>query len=90
MSREIVVLGIAHAHLILQHLNHRYDALTITIHGNPVNIFGQPIVLTLLDIVSAIVLHIVHRIHILCLHIAECVLIGYLGILQHNLRLTEL
>ena len=87
---EIIVLRIAHAHLVLQHLCHGCYALTIAVACHLIYILGKQIVVALLAEVALVVGEVVHRIGILCLHALQRILVRQFGIVDVDLCLSNL
>ena len=90
MSGEIVVLCLRHTHLILQHLYHRVNTLTIAIHSHLIYILGKTVVVALFAVVSLVVQLVVHCIRVLRLQVFQRVLVCNARIVGINLGLANL
>ena len=90
MGGEIVVLSVAHAHLVLQHLGHRCYALTVAVACHLVHVLCQQVVVALLAEVALVVCLVVDGIGVLRPHVLESVLVRYFCIVDVHLRLAYL
>ena len=90
MGGEVIVLRVAHAHLVLQHLHHRYDALAVAIYGDAVDALSQTVVVSLLHVVALVVGKVVDGVGILRLHALQRIFIRQFGVVYIHLRLPYL
>ena len=86
---EIIVHCLAHTHLVLQHRCHRSHTLLILVGCYVVNILRHGIIIKLLLVVALTVVHLAHRIHIVCLQSLQGVLVTDACILLLYLRLSD-
>ena len=75
MCTDVVILRFTHPHFVLQQFGHRGDALTVTLHGDGIYIFGQQIIVLLFLEITLVVHQVVRGIQVLGLQAFPCILL---------------
>lgn len=84
VGADVVVLGFAHPHFVLQHFGHRGDAFAVSVHSDGIHIFGEQIIIFLLFEIPLVVHQVVGGIQVLGLQILAGVLLCQFDVFDIN------